>query len=162
VPPLSGHVYRALLTAPAPTFPGLLVKRELLERIGPLSEAAPAYQEWDTSIRLAAFSDFGFVETPTFLYDLGTQGAISRDARRGIDGYGYVVSRHWREVIRVAGPRVLASHYRIMAEMRSRTGQRGAALRCVLLSQLIWPLSPRVNLRLLRRVTRSRADMMPL
>jgi hypothetical protein len=117
-----------------------------------LSESVPAYQEWDTSIRLAAISGFGFVETATFLYDLGTQGAISRDARRGANAYEYVVSRHWREIIRVVGPRVLASHYRIMAEMRSQAGDRRAALRCALLSQLIWPLSPRLTLRTLRRI----------
>lgn len=152
VPPAQGDVYRALLTAPAPMFQTLLVKRELLERIGLLDEGVPAYQEWDSAIRLAAVSHFGYVPTPTFLYDLGTEGAISRDARRGADGYRFVVSSHWCEILRVAGPRVLAAHFRILAEMRSRAGDRGAAVKCVLRAQLAWPLSPLLNLRVLRRV----------
>ncbi len=155
VPPVQGDVYKALLTAPAPMFQGLLVKRELLERVGLLNEGVPAYQEWDSSIRLAAVSHFGYVPTPTFLYDLGTEGAISRDARRGADGYRFVVTSHWRESVRGAGPRGLAAHFRILAEMRSRAGDRGAAVKCVLRAQLAWPFSPLLNLRVLRRVTGS-------
>jgi hypothetical protein len=151
VPPVQGDVYQALLTAPAPMFQALLVKRELLERIGLLDERVPAYQEWDSSIRLAAVSHFGYVPTPTFLYDLGTEGAISRDARRGADGYEFVVSSHRSEIVRVAGRRILATHFRVLAEMRSRAGDRGAAVKCVLRAQLAWPLSPFRNLRALRR-----------
>ncbi len=155
VPPVQGNVYRSLLTAPAPMFQGLIVKRDLLHRIGLLDEAVPAYQEWDTSIRLAAIASFGFVETPTFLYDLRTRGAISRDSRRAADGYEHVVSAHWGEVLRVAGLRVLASHYRIVAEIRIQAGDRRGAYRCAVLSQLMWPLSPRRTLRLLRAIARA-------
>jgi glycosyltransferase involved in cell wall biosynthesis len=156
VPPVQGDVYKALLTAPAPMFQGLMVRRELLERIGLLDERVPAYQEWDSSIRLAAVSHFGYVPTPTFLYDLGTEGAISRDARRGVDGYRFVVSSHRREIVRVAGRRILATHFRILAEMRSRAGDRGGAVRFLLRAQFAWPLSPFLNLRVLRRVMGSR------
>jgi glycosyltransferase involved in cell wall biosynthesis len=152
IPPVEGDVYRALLTAPAPMFQGMLVKRDLLHRIGLLSESVPAYQEWDTSIRLAAVARFGFVPKPTFVYDLRTSGAISRDSRRAADGYEHVVSAHWREVVRVAGPGTLASHYRIAAELRARAGDRRGAVRCAALSWLIWPLSPRRALRLVRRI----------
>ena len=156
VPPVQGDVYKALLTAPAPMFQGLLVKRELLERIGLLDERVPAYQEWDSSIRLAAVSHFGYVPAPTFLYDLGTEGAISRDARRGADGYQFVVNSHRREIVRVAGRRMLATHFRILAEMHSRAGDRGGAVRLLLRAQFAWPFSPFVNLRVLRRVMGSR------
>jgi glycosyltransferase involved in cell wall biosynthesis len=154
IPPVEGDVYRALLTAPAPMFQGMIVKRELLHQIGLLSESVPSYQEWDTSIRLASIAPFGFVDRPTFLYDLRTRGAISRDDRRAANGYEHVVSRHWREVVKVAGVRVLAHHYRTVAEIRVRAGDRRGALRCAVLSQLIWPLSPRQTLGLLRRIDR--------
>ena len=154
IPPVEGDVYRALLTAPAPMFQGMIVKRELLHRIGLLSEAVPSYQEWDTSIRLAAIAPFGYVDRPTFLYDLRTRGAISRDDRRAADGYEHVVSTHWREVARVAGPHALAEHYRIVAEIRVKAADIRGAVRCAALSQLAWPLSPRRTLRLARRIAR--------
>jgi glycosyltransferase involved in cell wall biosynthesis len=151
VPPFKGNVYRDVLLAPGPMFQGLLVKRQALLGIGLLRESVPAYQEWDTSIRLAARHEFGFVEKPTFLYDLRTQGAISRDGRRGADGYEHVVTAHWREVARVAGLRALADHYRIAARLRSRIGDRRGAVRCVAISAFVWPFSPRVTLRAFRR-----------
>jgi glycosyltransferase involved in cell wall biosynthesis len=151
VAPVQGDAYRALLSGPAPLFPCMLVKRDLLHRIGLLDESVPSWQEWDTAIRLSAIARFGFVEQPTFLYNLRTQGAISGDDRRTADGYEHVVSRHWREVVRVAGLRVLAHHYRIVSEMRVVAGDRRGALRCAVLAQLIWPLSPRRTLRALRR-----------
>jgi hypothetical protein len=160
--PVEGNVYRALLTAPSPMFQGMIVKRELLDRIGLLSESVPAYQEWDTSIRLAKLASFGFVAQPTFLYDLRTRGAISRDGRRAADGYEHVVSRHWREVVRVAGLRVLASHYRTLADLRIAAGDSRGALRCAILSQLIWPLSPRATLRVLHHVARKRTHRGPV
>ena len=61
------------------------------------------------------------------------------------------MSSHRREIVRVAGRRILATHFRILAEMRSRAGDRGAAVNCVLRAQLAWPLSPFRNLRALRR-----------
>ncbi|HEX7490074.1 MAG TPA: glycosyltransferase family 2 protein [Candidatus Limnocylindrales bacterium] len=156
IPPVEGDVRRALLTAPAPMFQGMIVRRELLHRIGLLSESVPAYQEWDTSIRLAAVTRFGFVAQPTFEYDLRTLGAISRDSRRAARGYEYVVSRHWREIVKYAGLPVLADHYRILAELRANAGDARGAFRCAVLSGLIWPPAPRKTLRILRRVARMR------
>jgi glycosyltransferase involved in cell wall biosynthesis len=152
--PVEGDVYRELLTGPGPAFPGMIVKRELLDRIGFLNESILSYQEWDTAIRLAAIARFGFVDKPTFRYDRGSVGAISQDDLRTAIGYEQVVSGHWREVLRVAGPRVLAGHYRKVAEIRVEAGDRRGALRCSFLSQLIWPLSPRRNLRVIRRIAR--------
>ena len=157
VPPFRGDVYKDVLLAPGPMFQGLLARRDALWGIGFLDESVPAYQEWDTSIRLAARHRFGFVEKPTFLYDLRTPGAISRDGRRGAAGYEHVVAGHWREIVRVAGIRALAEHYRIAAQHRSRAGDRRGAVRCVLIAASIWPFSPRRTLRALRASIRSTA-----
>lgn len=153
--PLQGDVYRDLLIGPGPAFPGMIVKKDLLNRIGLLDESVRSYQEWDTAIRLAALVPFGFVDKPTFLYDRRTLGAISQDDLRTAIGYEKVVSKHWREVLKVAGPRALAQHYRAVAGMRGEAGDRRGALRCAFLAQLIWPLSPRRNLRVVRQIVRT-------
>ncbi len=151
---VAGQVYRDLLTGPGPMFQGLLVRRTLLERIGLLDEAVPSYQEWDTSIRLAAEAAFGYLPAATFRYDRGTAGAISGDPRRSARGYGYVVGKHRRAILRVAGFRALAGHYRQLAEMRAQAGDRGAALVRLGFAQVLWPFSPRRSLRVLRRILR--------
>jgi hypothetical protein len=118
----------------------------------------PAYQEWDTSIRLAARHRFGFVAAPTFLYDLRTPGAISRDKQRAADGYEHVVRAHWREIARVAGLRSLGDQYRIVSTLRLRAGDRRGALRCVLTAALVWPFSVRKTARHLRACLRGSAS----
>jgi GT2 family glycosyltransferase len=131
-------------------FQTLLVRREALHRIGFLDESVPAYQEWETSIRLAARHRFGYVEEPTCLYDRRTPGAISHDKLRGANGYEYVVRKHRRAIARAAGLRSLGDQYRIVSTLRLRAGDRRGALRCVVVGALFWPLSVRKTLRHLR------------
>jgi glycosyltransferase involved in cell wall biosynthesis len=150
IPPFRGNVYRDLLLAPAPMFQTLLVRREALHRIGLLDEAVPAYQEWDTSVRLAARHRFGYVEEPTCLYDRRTPGAISHDKLRGANGYEYVVRKHRRAIARVAGLRSLGDQYRIVSTLRLRAADRRGALRCVVVGAFFYPLSVRKTFRHLR------------
>lgn len=150
IPPFRGDAYKNLLLAPAPMFQTLLVRREALRGIGPLDEKVPAYQEWDTSIRLAARHRFGYVVEPTCLYDRRTPGAISKDGLRGANGYEYVVRKHWREIAREAGLRSLGDQLRIVSTLRLRAGDRRGALRCVATAVLVWPFSVRKTFRHLR------------
>jgi glycosyltransferase involved in cell wall biosynthesis len=147
MPEFRGDIYKDVLLAPAPMFQSLLVKREALRRAGFLDETVPAYQEWDTSIRLAARNRFGYVDEPTFLYDLGTVGAISRDNLRGAIGYEHVVRNHRREIARAAGLRSLGDQYRIVSMLRLRAGDRRGAVRCVLTAAMFWPFSVKKTLR---------------
>jgi glycosyltransferase involved in cell wall biosynthesis len=116
IPPLNGNVYAALLERPGPAFPALLVKRHLIMRLGGLDERIAAYQEWETSIRLARLAPFAYVSRPTFRYDRRTPRAISRSVRREAYGYRQVVDKHRLAIVRTLGPHTLSKHYRHVAE----------------------------------------------
>ena len=81
VPAVHGWIYRDLLKRQGPMFQGLLPCRWRVARIGGLDEQIVAYQEWDTSIRLAREYAFGFVSEPTFVYDCRGRDRISRRMR---------------------------------------------------------------------------------
>lgn len=116
-----------LLRRPATLFPALLVSRAALERLGPLDEELPAFQEWDTSIRLAAFCRFVAAGDPVFVYHR-TTGAISEAPRAEIRGYEHVIEKHrseippdaWTEHIRFVVRRALDS--RLWDEARRLLG----------------------------------------
>jgi glycosyltransferase involved in cell wall biosynthesis len=116
VPPLEGQVYRALLTHPGSVFPALLVAKEAIMKIGYLDENIIAYQEWDTSIRLARYFQFGFIAEPTFVYDCRGTETISKNALRNAAGYEQVVRKHRWEILRVSGKQPLVWHYQTISE----------------------------------------------
>jgi glycosyltransferase involved in cell wall biosynthesis len=122
VPPLSGTVYEELLRRPGPVFPGLLVRKSALERVGLLAEEIESYQEWDTSIRLARHFPFGFVPEPTFVYRLDAEDTISGDALRKARGYEQVVAKHRGEIARLLGRGELAQHYETAAMLYREAG----------------------------------------
>ncbi len=112
IPELSGNVYKRLLTGPGPTFPGLFVKKECLEYIDYLDEKVPSFQEWDTSIRLSQYYDFGFVPNPLFIYHIHDGEAISKNPIREAEGMEYIVNKHMDEIIKEAGIVHLIEYYR--------------------------------------------------
>jgi glycosyltransferase involved in cell wall biosynthesis len=112
VRPLAGDVWRDLLDAPSPLFPALLVRKTSLEAISLLDERIVAFQEWDTSIRLAAHYSFGFLNKPTFIYDCRGEDTISKDVLRNADGYGQVVKKHRRDILHLLGRPSLIKHYK--------------------------------------------------
>lgn len=116
VPPYSGNIYEKVLRHPGPMFQGLLVQKKHLEEIGLLDEGVPSYQEWDTAIRLARSYSFKFVAEPLFVYHLHAGETISKDNRREVDGWAYVVEKHRDEIIKVAGVKALARHYEVVAK----------------------------------------------
>jgi len=115
-PPFSGNIYKKLLCRPAPTFPGLLVKKECLQKIGFLDETIKSYQEWDTSIRLARHFDFGFINEPLFIYHWHDTDSISKDLKKEAEGYEQIVRKHAGEIIGVVGKFALGNHYKILAQ----------------------------------------------
>jgi glycosyltransferase involved in cell wall biosynthesis len=114
-PLLSGNIYIDLLEHPGPTFPGLLVRKECFEHIHYLDETIVSFQEWDTSIRLAKFYPFAYVEEPLFIYHLHKGDTISKDSKRRVEGWSQIVKKHHEEIIRVAGFDALLKHYQILA-----------------------------------------------
>jgi len=143
VPPLEGNIYAEVLSAPGPVFSSLLVRRDAMARVGELDERIQSYHEWDTAIRLARTERFAFVRRPTFVYDLRTINAISRNAQRSADGYGQIVAKHRSEILRVNGRRALAAHYRSLVFMRAQIPDRRKAVRYFLAAIATWPFAPR-------------------
>ncbi|MCA2846812.1 MAG: glycosyltransferase [Pseudanabaena sp. M135S2SP2A07QC] len=124
VPPFHGNIYKQLLTSPAPVFPSLFISKEAIEKINYLDESIIAYQEWDTSIRLAKFYPFGFVPEPTFTYDCRGQDTISKNLLRGANGYKQVIDKHWKDIIKYAGVGTISRHYSTLSKQYKNVDKR--------------------------------------
>jgi glycosyltransferase involved in cell wall biosynthesis len=153
VPALCGNVYRQLLRGEGPLFQALLVSAKALQAIGGLDEAIVAYQEWETSIRLARQFEFGFVPEPTFVYDCRGTDTISKDLLRGAKGYEQIVRKHLRDIVLHAGPRSVSEHYARLSSEYRIAGDQDSFRRCKYISYLWWP-SPRMPLRRMRQLWR--------
>ncbi len=113
-PGTSGWVYDELLQHPGPMFQGMTVSRKALEDAGLLDEKVPAYQEWDTSIRLAEKYEMIHMEEPLFYYNQHDGETISKNGTKDIEGYEYVVNKHRKRIIKVAGYKVMLDHYHLL------------------------------------------------
>lgn len=129
--PLEGWIYRELLCEPGPVFQGLLVAKEALETIGGLDESIVALQEWDTAIRLAKHYPFGFVQSPTFIWDRRGEETITSDRGRDARGYEQVVRKHTDAIVSQAGPQILSRHYATIAMRYFAAGEKSEAFRCL-------------------------------
>lgn len=152
VRPLSGQIYRRVLTGDSPLFPALLVCKASLRRINYLDERIVAFQEWDTAIRLAKHYVFGYEPTSTFINDRRNIHRISRDLLRNARGYEQVFHKHYRAILRYTGPRELAEHYRVAASWYQAAGDQRAVRRCHL-TALVWSsLDLKTTLQKLKRL----------
>lgn len=95
--------YPQLLRSPGPLFQTFLVSKAALSAIGYLDENVPAFQEWDTAIRLAKNCEFVHIREPLAVYWLHSGETISKNDRRGAEGYRYIVEKHRPEIERVLG-----------------------------------------------------------
>jgi glycosyltransferase involved in cell wall biosynthesis len=152
LPALQGQVYKELLERPASSFPGLLVSKQALARIGPLDETIVSFQEWDTVIRLAQYCELGFTPEATFIYDCRHRDTISCDLLRVANGYKQVFTKHWWPILRHLGPKALASHYHIGAHLYLQANELEGERRCSMKAILLWPFRPRAFLRRAREV----------
>ena len=139
VPPVRGAAYSTLLSHEGPLYQGLLVRKEALERIGYLDENITAFQEWDTSVRLAKYYRFAFEKTPTFVYDCRFDDAMSKDLLRGGRGYEQVFRKHLFAILWHLGPQRLVYHYEVAERWYQGGKDQQAAKRCARLSCL-WSL----------------------
>jgi glycosyltransferase involved in cell wall biosynthesis len=142
LPALDGWIYRELLSRPGPVFQGLLVAKETLGTIGALDESIVALQEWDTAIRLAEHYRFGFVHTPTFIWDRRCEDTITTDRIRDVRGYEQVIRKHTEAIVRHAGAEVLSRHYATIAARYLAGGEAPEALRCLRFLRRLQHASP--------------------
>lgn len=92
------NVYNKLLSKPGPFFQAILTSKIALEKIGYLDEKVPSYQEWDTAIRLGKICRFIQLSEPLFIYHLHLGYTISKDHKRDIAGYSYIVRKFEKDI----------------------------------------------------------------
>lgn len=109
------NVYPTLLNAPGPLFPTILTSHQALEKINFLDEGVPSYQEWDTVIRLAKHCHFIFLPEPLFVYHLHEGETISKNKKREIIGYQYILDKFEDEIKRVCGQETWQNHLMLQA-----------------------------------------------
>lgn len=99
-PPLmEGNCYKELLIRPSPLFPSILASKRALSSIGGLDDQCPAYQEWDTSIRLSKVCNFIHLRAPLFFWRVHKIDSISKSKSKDIFGFNYVIEAHKDEII---------------------------------------------------------------
>ena len=150
--PISGYAYARLLRGEGPMFQGLLVSKKALIHINYLDENIVAFQEWETAIRLAKHYPFAYLPEPTFCWDCRNSDTMSKDLRRGGKGCEQVIHKHSLAIVRHAGPRALAEHYRTAADWYRRGKDHESERRCILMARAWSCLDPGIVLRKLRHV----------
>ncbi len=116
LPGETGNLYNFLLLRQGPMFQGLFVPKKVLAKIGLLDESVVSYQEWETSIRLAKEVKFIHIKEPLFLYHLHSNETISKDWKKVVRGYAYVVKKHRQDIIRKHGYEGLRVHYKFLVQ----------------------------------------------
>ena len=117
LPGASGNVHSILLVHPWPMFQGMVVKKRELEKIGYLDENCPAFQEWETNLRLSKECEYIFIDEPLFVYYVNQSiSTISGTWGNDYKGRKYIVHKYKQEIIDTCGYRVLSKHYRAMSE----------------------------------------------
>jgi glycosyltransferase involved in cell wall biosynthesis len=116
-----------ILRAPGPLFPTILTSKVSLERVGFLDEAVPAYQEWETSIRLAEVCRFVHIKKPLFVYYLHAGETISKNQQKDIEGYQYIVDKYRDVIVEQCGVQILNDHIIVNVIKAVRYGLREEA-----------------------------------
>lgn len=76
------------------TTSSILVKREVLEKVGGFDSSLPSCQDWDLYLRLAQVSRFGFVEDSLVLYHLHPGDRISTNYKAVVDGHLQIYQKY--------------------------------------------------------------------
>jgi len=117
-------------------FQTMLVSKTALEQIGYLDEKVPAYQEWETTIRLASVCRFIHVSRPLFTWIRHAGETISGNELRGLAGYQYIIDKHGMDMVREGGNRLYLRHLFLVTFQFFASGRRDLALACLEKSQV--------------------------
>lgn len=117
IPEFRGQIYTHVLQDWLTDTSTLLVRRELLEKIGGVDETLRAYHEWDLCIRLARECEFDFVADCLTIYHEHTGPSISKNLMIDATGYQNVVESYEGEITRECGPKILSRHYLKIARL---------------------------------------------
>ena len=71
-----------------------LIRRSALDRIGFTDEDCPAFQEWDTHLRLSEFCDYYTVKEQLIIYRKSEKDTISSNPFQSTKGFLYILNKH--------------------------------------------------------------------
>jgi glycosyltransferase involved in cell wall biosynthesis len=97
------ETYKNLLIKSAPMFQSLLTSKKALLEIGCLDEEVKSFQEWETSIRLSRICKCVYIDQPLFIYNLHSGETISKDNKKYIEGYIYILNKYKDEIVKYYG-----------------------------------------------------------
>jgi len=111
IPQFRGQVYPRVLQDWLTDTSTLLIRREMLEKIGGVDETLRAYHEWDLCIRLARECEFDFAPDCLTIYHEHSGPSISKNLMIDAAGYQSVVERYQSDIRRECGKKSLSRHY---------------------------------------------------
>lgn len=114
--------YAALLQAPGPLFPTILTSKKALQDIDYLDERVPSYQEWDTAIRLAKICEFIHIREPLAVYWLHEGDTISKNKRRDVEGYRFIIEKHRAAIEEILGKKEWLRHCAVLINRYAKFG----------------------------------------
>lgn len=106
-----GNYFHSILFSSKALFQNSIVRKKALQDIGFLDEAVPAYQEWDTHIRLSVNHKYCYIHKPIFIYNIHDGETISKDGKRDIRGYKYVVRKNGNLFLQEVGIKGIIMYY---------------------------------------------------
>lgn len=79
-----------------------IIRRQLLIDIGLLDEECPAFQEWDTHIRLSQLGCYYTIQENLIDYYTGVANSISSSKDKDIRGYLFILNKYKKEWIKTS------------------------------------------------------------
>jgi glycosyltransferase involved in cell wall biosynthesis len=71
-----------------------LIRKSAIEKLGFTDEDCPAYQEWETHLRLSQFCSYTTINQELIIYRKGSKDTISSNSVQSIRGFLYVLKKH--------------------------------------------------------------------
>ena len=90
----NGYIYNGLLSAKCYVDNSCtIIRKNKLKDIGLLAEDCPAFQEWDTHLRLSQICTYMTIEEYLIDYYFGAIDSISSDSVKDVKGYLYILNK---------------------------------------------------------------------
>jgi GT2 family glycosyltransferase len=89
----------------------MLIRKDVLVRVGMWDTRVSAYQEWDMCIRLAKQVAFDFVDQPLAVYHVHEGDTISKNLKLSAQGRLDIAEIHREDILRRCGKQVLSQHF---------------------------------------------------
>ncbi|MCI8899533.1 MAG: glycosyltransferase family 2 protein [Lachnospiraceae bacterium] len=109
-----GNYLRSILFSSKVLFSGPLIRKSALYDIGMLDETVPSYQEWDTHIRLSQTHKYYYIGKPVFIYNIHGGETISKDGKKDIRGFRYVMRKNGNLFLEEGGIQSIILYYQEM------------------------------------------------